>query len=47
MILVVAITALVLSVYSLWVSWQNKGAIKAIMRIIEEYEKMIIEVLKK
>ena len=47
MIWAISITALILAAYSLWVSWQNHEAIKAIMKIIDEYEKMFIEVLKK
>lgn len=38
--------ALLLSVLALWGVFENTQAIKAIMKVIEDYEKMFLEVLK-
>lgn len=38
--------ALLLSVLALWGVFENTQSIKAIMKVIEEYEKMFLEVLK-
>lgn len=41
------IVVTVLAFYGAWASWQNTQAIKAVMKIIEKYEQMFIDVLKK
>jgi hypothetical protein len=43
----ISILALLFALYAAWASEQNTKAIHAVMKIIDEYEKMILEVLKK
>ena len=45
--IIAIIFALLLALYAAWASEQNTKAIHAVMKIIDEYEKMILEVLKK